>query len=309
MHDLQLLKFYHYETMNNYIIIAAEAYKNNFFYLINEIGFNTSPLYMNYFWALTLLSIFVYLLELMFPWRKNQPKIRNDFFLDLFYMYFNFFIFKLIIFSPVSALAKNFFTALLGRNIEIVTLFHINSLPLTVQIIIFFLVLDFVQWLTHVALHRFPLLWNFHKVHHSIKVMGFAAHLRYHWMENVIYTPIKFLAILIIGGFEPYNVFFLYYLSILIGHINHSNINISYGPLKYIFNNPVMHIWHHAEALPKKQHRYGVNFGISLSIWDYIFRTAFTNDEGRDIKLGFKNIERFPKNFPGQFIYPINRKD
>ena len=294
--------------MNDYIVIAADAYKSFFFYLLNEFSFSTSPWYLNYFWALTLISLFVYLLEILFPWRENQPKIREDFFLDLFYMYFNFFIFKLVFSSPVSALAKKAFTWMIGGDTEIVSLFHMTSFPLPVQMVLFLLILDVVQWLTHIALHRFPILWNFHKVHHSIRVMGFAGHLRYHWMENVIYTPVKFLAILIIGGYEPANVFLLYYISIFIGHINHSNINITYGPLKYIFNNPVMHIWHHAESLPKK-YRYGVNFGISLSLWDYLFRTAYIKESGRDIKLGFKNLECFPKNFTGQMIYPLNKKD
>ncbi len=294
--------------MENYIYIAIDAYKKFFYYFINEISFNTTPWYLNYFWALTLISLFVYTLEILFPWRKDQPKIRDDFYIDLFYMYFNFFIFKLLFFSPVSAVTKELFTGIIGGRTDTAALFQMQSLPLYGQLILFFLLLDFVQWLTHVSLHRFPVLWTFHKVHHSIRIMGFAGHLRYHWMENVIYTPVKFIAIILIGGAEPSNVFALYYLSVLIGHINHSNINITYGPLKYILNNPVMHIWHHAETLPKKHH-YGANFGISLSLWDYLFRTAYIKESGRDIKLGFKNIELFPQKFSGQLIYPLNKKD
>ena len=52
-----------------------------------------------------------------------------------------------------------------------------------------------------------------------------------------------------------------------------------------------------------------MNFGISLSVWDYIFKTAFIPGDGRDIELGFDGDERFPTTIIGQSIYPLNRKD
>ena len=57
-----------------------------------------------------------------------------------------------------------------------------------------------------------------------------------------------------------------------------------------------MHIWHHAHDMPES-HKNGVNFGITLSIWDYLFKTDYIPYEGRDIKLGFPGIEEFPKDF------------
>jgi sterol desaturase/sphingolipid hydroxylase (fatty acid hydroxylase superfamily) len=136
--------------------------------------------------------------------------------------------------------------------------------------------------------------------------MGFAAHLRYHWMENILYKPLKTLVVMLIGGFEPEQAFMIHFISIAIGHINHANLNISYGPLKYILNNPKMHIWHHAYELPPS-HKEGVNFGISLSVWDYIFRTNYIPYDGRDIRLGFDNIEKFPKTFGEQLFYGFKK--
>ena len=128
--------------------------------------------------------------------------------------------------------------------------------------------------------------------------MGFAGHLRYHWMENVFYTPMKYITVMLIGGFTPEMAYIVFYISIAIGHINHANVGWDYGPFKYIFNNPKMHIWHHAKELPKNR-RYGVNFGISFSIWDYIFRKNYIPSSGRDITLGFDGIEKYPKGFFG----------
>ena len=59
-------------------------------YIWNEITFNTVPWYQNYFWLLVVLSLVVWGLEVAFPWRKNQARIRKDFWLDAFYMFFNF---------------------------------------------------------------------------------------------------------------------------------------------------------------------------------------------------------------------------
>jgi len=145
-------------------------------------------------------------------------------------------------------------------------------------------------------------MWRFHKVHHSVEQMGFAAHLRYHWMENIFYKPLKTLVVMILVGGEPSDAFFIHYFAIAIGHLNHANLNLDYGPLKYIFNNPKMHIWHHALTLPSDR-KNGVNYGISLSIWDYIFRTSYIPESGRDIELGFPGLSNFPSSFLGQAMY------
>ena len=55
------------------------------------------PIHQNYFWGLIIISFLVWTLELIFPWRKKQKKIRLDFWLDVFYMFFNFFVFSIVI--------------------------------------------------------------------------------------------------------------------------------------------------------------------------------------------------------------------
>ncbi|MEL6652203.1 MAG: sterol desaturase family protein, partial [Bacteroidota bacterium] len=184
--------------------------------------------------------------------------------------------------------------------------FEINSWPVWGQLLCLFLVRDFVQWNTHRLLHAVPFLWEFHKVHHSVEQMGFAAHLRYHWMETLVYRTIEYLPLAMIGfGIDDF--FVVYIFTLAVGHFNHSNINIPLGPLKYVFNNPQMHIWHHAHDLPETHPR-GINFGLTLSIWDYLFGTAVIPHNGRDIKLGFPGVEKFPEGFWKQITYGFGRK-
>ena len=289
--------------MKEFLNIFWEAMVGSATWTWDSITFQV-PWYTNYFWGLIVISILAWLLEIAFPWRKDQKIIRKDFWLDGFYMFFNFF----LIFTPISGFYSwlEYGFSNNGIAIDSFHLINLSSLPNWAQLIIFFVMLDFVQWFTHVLLHRIPVLWNFHKVHHSVKEMGFAAHLRYHWMENILYKPFKTIVVMLIGGFEPEQAYLVHFIAISIGHLNHSNIRLTYGPLKYIFNNPVMHLHHHAYHLPEGS--YGVNYGISLSVWDYIFKTAHIPNEDGETRLGFEGDESFPKDFVGQNLYGFSMR-
>lgn len=290
--------------MEKYLQAFWSAVTDSFNWTWNSITFEV-PWYTNYFWGLILISLLVYGLEVLFPWRKNQSLIRKDFWLDAFYMFFNFFLFAIFI-SGFYRLTETAFNSF-GLSIESFAFVDLSSLPIWAELLIFFIMMDFVQWFTHVLLHRVPIFWNFHKVHHSVKEMGFAAHLRYHWMENVLYKPLKTLVVMLIGGFEPEQAYIIHFIAITIGHLNHANIKLTYGPLKYIFNNPVMHLHHHAYHLPEGS--FGVNYGISLSLWDYLFGTAHIPNEDGETPLGFEGDEHFPKDFLGQNSYGFWRRD
>jgi len=289
--------------VEKYFKIFLDGYYGYWNYLKSEILY---PSWQNYFYWLVGLSLLVWLLEIVFPWRKNQPIIRKDFWLDAFYMFFNFFLFSLIVYNSLSNVFVEAFNDFLGLfGITNLVAIEVNSWPIWGQFLLMFLVADFIQWNTHRLLHRVPWLWEFHKVHHSVEQMGFAAHLRYHWMETIVYKSIQYVPLAMIGfGLDDF--FILHIFTIAIGHLNHANIRLTYGPLKYILNNPVMHLWHHAKHLPEGSH--GVNYGISLSIWDYLFGTAYIPNEGRDEPLGFEKVEEFPKTFWSQIFYPWLRK-
>jgi sterol desaturase/sphingolipid hydroxylase (fatty acid hydroxylase superfamily) len=292
--------------MNSYFEIFLQSLTGTLNWTWNSIIFQV-PWYTNYFWGLIAISAVVWGLEIAFPWRKSQKVIRKDFWLDAFYMFFNFFVFAIVISGVYSLLGKLFSD--LNISEKSLTIIDLSSLPMVAQLLIFFVVLDLVQWFTHVLLHRYPFLWEFHKVHHSVAEMGFAAHLRYHWMENIFYKPLKTMGVMILGGFEPEQAYIVHFAAITIGHLNHSNVKLTYGPLKYVFNNPVMHLWHHVYHLPKG-HAHGVNYGISLSLWDYIFGTASIPDaEDGEIKLGFPGVENFPKSFKDQAMYGFNKAE
>lgn len=289
--------------MEKYWHLFLQSFTDYGGYLVNEILY---PGWGNYFYWLVGISLFFWLLEIALPWRQHQAKFRQDFWLDGFYMFFNFFLFSLVGFNAISNIgvqAFNDFLALFGiRNL---VAFEIQSWPVWGQLLTLFVARDFIQWNVHRLLHRSERLWEFHKVHHSVQQMGFAAHLRFHWMETVIYRTLEYIPLAMIG-FGIQDFFIVHILATAIGHFNHSNFRLPLGPLRYFLNNPQMHIWHHAKQMP---HRYGANYGISLSIWDYIFRTAYIPEDGRDIELGFEEVEKYPNTFVQQQTYPFTAKN
>jgi len=289
--------------LEKYYQIIQDSFTGYFNYLVSEI---LHPGWHNYFYWLIGLSVFVWMLEIIFPWRKQQGRIRKDFWLDGFYMFFNFFLFSLVGYNAISNVAVEAFDDLLGLfGITNLVAIQIGNLSGWAQLLLLFIIADFIQWNTHRLLHRVPWLWEFHKLHHSVKEMGFAAHLRFHWMETIVYKSIQYIPLSMIG-FGISDFFIVHIISVAIGHLNHSNLNLTYGPLKYLVNNPVMHIWHHAKVLPEG--RYGVNFGISLSVWDYLFGTVYIPKDGKDEPLGFPGDESYPKKFFDQITYPLNRE-
>ncbi|RXG15329.1 sterol desaturase/sphingolipid hydroxylase (fatty acid hydroxylase superfamily) [Leeuwenhoekiella aestuarii] len=290
--------------MEKYLKIIQDSFSGYFNYLIDEI---TNPGWTNYFYWLLGLSLLVFALEILIPWRKKQPVIRKGFWLDAFYILFNFFLFSLIGYNALSNVGVELFNDFLGLfGINNLVAVEIQSFPVWAQLVIMFIIADFIQWNVHRMLHRVPWLWKFHQVHHSVKEMGFAAQFRFHFVETLVYKSIQYIPLAMIGfGIEQF--FVVHMLSVFIGHLNHANLDWSYGPLGYLFNNPRMHIWHHAKKLPP-EHKYGMNFGLSLSIWDYIFGTAYIPQSGKNIEIGFEGDENFPKDFAGQITYPFKNK-
>lgn len=286
-----------------------EIFLNNFQGFANYLWYSVlHPHWNNFFYWLIGISLAVYALELLFPWRKNQPRIRQDFWLDMFYMFFNVFLFSLVGYAALSEVVATAFNDLLANVFGIRNLVALNiaEAPRWAQLLTLFLVRDFIQWNVHRLLHRVPFLWRVHQVHHSVAQMGFAAHLRYHFGETIVYRTIEYLPLAMIGfGIQDFILVHLFALTI--GHLNHANVYLPLGPLKYIFNNPQMHIWHHSKELPKGS--YGVNYGISLSLWDYLAGTVWMPRDGRDIELGFPEVEKYPHGFLEQVVEPFKGKD
>ncbi|PRP93024.1 Fatty acid hydroxylase superfamily protein [Enhygromyxa salina] len=140
-----------------------------------------------------------------------------------------------------------------------------------------FVVADLGFFLGHLAMHRIPLLWEFHKVHHSAPVLQPVTVLRRHPVSIVVdgaitglvLGPVYGLAGWLGGGqLQPWTIAGvngLLVLGLLAGfNLQHSHVWLSFGILDRVLISPATHQLHHS-ADPAHHNR---NFGNFLAIWD-----------------------------------------
>jgi sterol desaturase/sphingolipid hydroxylase (fatty acid hydroxylase superfamily) len=138
-------------------------------------------------------------------------------------------------------------------------------------VIAWLLLTDFARYLSHMALHKVPFLWTYHKVHHAVTDFNIIAGNRVslaevhcHMLFNLAVTGLLF------GSRAPDVLFGVLLAANVINVMQHTGLPWDYGPLKYILVSPRHHRMHHS-VHPSDLDR---NFATLFSFWDYAFRTV-----------------------------------
>lgn len=146
------------------------------------------------------------------------------------------------------------------------------------EIIVSIVVLDFFDYIWHRANHRIPILWRFHKAHHSDTAMDVTTALRFHPTELIVSGVVK-AGWVVIWGPTVVAWFLFEALISLCAQFHHSNIDFPDGVerwLSWIIVTPRFHASHHVV-----DRRYGdANFSTILSIWDRLFGTYSQPEDG-----------------------------
>ena len=256
-----------------------------------------------YFFWLIMVSLFCWTLERLAPWRPQQKALRKQIGQDFFWLIFN---------GHYAGIGIAFLVGWFIQQMNPLwgtwsmpapeSIQLLAQSPLWLQFSVFLLLKDFVEYFIHNLLHRVPLLWKFHKLHHSILELDWIGNMRFHWMEIIVYKSLTYLPLVILGV-KGQVILWIAIVTTLIGHLNHSNLNFDWGPLRYVINSPRMHVWHH-NVTPNG--RYGDNFGVVFCVWDWIFGTAYLPaDKEQPEHLGFQNMDEFPQGLIPRLIYPI----
>jgi len=144
-------------------------------------------------------------------------------------------------------------------------------LPLWVQAIAGVLILDLAIWVWHMLNHKLPLLWMFHKCHHSETYLNASSALRFH-IGELLLSVLWRSAVLIIFG-VPLWVFVLNeFLLTLFALFHHANIKLSPSIRRYlemIIITPYLHRVHHSDM----RNEHDTNYGVIFSFWDRLFGT------------------------------------
>jgi sterol desaturase/sphingolipid hydroxylase (fatty acid hydroxylase superfamily) len=217
-------------------------------------------------WAeMPLLAAVIFIpLERLWPWRRQQV-LRAGWTTDLAYVLVN----GLFIWVGMSAVLVVAMAAQrLWTPTGITAL--VSRQPLWLQTIAALLVGDFCLYWAHRALHRSPFLWRFHSIHHAVEELDWAAAYHSHPIDAVILKGAAVLPIIVLG-FSPIAIGIYMMIYGWVSLVVHSNIRVTAGPLRWFVSSSAFHRWHHSNE-PEARDR---NFASIVSLWDFMFRTAF----------------------------------
>jgi sterol desaturase/sphingolipid hydroxylase (fatty acid hydroxylase superfamily) len=150
--------------------------------------------------------------------------------------------------------------------------------------------LDLGQYGGHRLMHRIPLLWRFHRVHHSDQELDCVSDLLHHPGEFVIAGGM-FYAQLLFWGFPYETVILDALLGAIYSPLQHGNLAFSSTRprwLRHLFVTPEMHSIPHSTASADG----GCNFSSLFPWWDNWFRTRAAEPHGGWSKLRFGLPER-----------------
>lgn len=160
---------------------------------------------------------------------------------------------------------------------------------------------DFGTYLIHFLMHRVPVLWEFHKVHHSATELNPVTQYRIHPVElvlnNVVATFVlgtvtgifRFLSAHPISEFTFVGVNVLSFAFLFFGaNLRHSHVPLTYfNWLEYILISPFQHQIHHSN----RPEHFDKNLGSKFAFWDWIFGTLVRSENVETIEFGIGNGE------------------
>ncbi|MEP3655375.1 MAG: sterol desaturase family protein [Litorimonas sp.] len=155
---------------------------------------------------------------------------------------------------------------------------------------------DFLAFCVHYLQHKNPLLWQFHKVHHSSEVMHPLSNFREHPIDNLFYKSfVNFVSGLIwgvfltIAGFVPdaITIFGIGVINLtfnLVGYqLRHSHMWLKWpGVWSKVFPSPAHHHVHHS----RHPDHLDKNFAFMFPVWDVLFKTYVMPEDNRDVEFG-----------------------
>jgi len=251
----------------------------------------------------------------LFPRRIVASKSNEA---DIGYLFFNVFVYGMafgwavLSYQWISHGIMSGATALLGP-LEPTTL--PGWVPRVVITAMLFLAYELGYWFNHWLSHKVPLLWEFHKVHHSAEVLtpltNFRVHPVYAWVfANILACSAAIangLGHVMFGQTVPQyaltdtNLILVLFIHTYV-HLQHSHMWISFqGLLGRIFISPAHHQVHHS-ADPK---HFDKNFGSCLALWDWMFGTLYIPSKKREtLTFGFPG-DADAHTVKGEFVNPF----
>jgi lathosterol oxidase len=173
------------------------------------------------------------------------------------------------------------------------------SRPLLIVITI--VLYDLGAYATHLLLHRFPMLWELHKIHHSSRTLDWLATFRAHIVEHGLRHLASPVLLILLGvPIEIVGIAGAVYTAW--AAVNHANVQVNLRFLEGLFITPRLHRLHHVPDSSEQ------NLGTIFSVWDRLRGTLLTAATARLELLGVPGeVETYPQSWLPQLVEPPRR--
>lgn len=217
------------------------------------------------------------LLNTQFQFKKRpQHLIHNILFLGVFYL-LNL-LWAIVIVYSIEWL-----------NNHQIGLFYLFDIPLWLKLVMGVMLFDFVTYWFHRMSHLTPVLWRFHRVHHSDTTMDASTFFRGHPIETFLWFGTSNIIAAGIFGLDLIALGLYFLVSTPFFFLEHSNIKFPVWLDKtfgLIFTTPNIHKVHHEQD----QYYTDSNFSDIFILWDRLFGT-FKYKPPEQINFGLKEFE------------------
>jgi sterol desaturase/sphingolipid hydroxylase (fatty acid hydroxylase superfamily) len=153
----------------------------------------------------------------------------------------------------------------------------------------------------HRAAHEVPLLWRFHRVHHSIKEMDWLAANHLHPLDQIFIRSAAVLPPYALG-FGRISLGAFVVLTTLQAIFIHANVRLTFGPLRWVIATPQFHHWHHA----REPRAYNSNYAGEFPAVDALFGTLYLPAHRWPTRYGIDDSE--PVGYLRQLVWPLRTR-
>lgn len=154
-----------------------------------------------------------------------------------------------------------------------------DTLPLGLQILGGFLLLELGIYVWHRTMHKVQPLWRFfHQLHHSAERVDIWGTFYFHPLDMIGWALVTSLALVLGFGVSAEAAIAINVLATFYSMFGHLNVRTPRG-LGYVIARPESHSAHHERGV------HGRNYG-DLPLWDMLFGT-FYNPPSFEGKVGF----------------------
>ena len=177
----------------------------------------------------------------------------------------------------------------------------IAASPSWVQIVAGFAITTVGGYAGHRAAHEVPLLWRFHRVHHSVRDMDWLAANHLHPLDETFGRSAAVLPLYALGFGRVSLGAFVILITVQAIFI-HANVRISLGPVRWVIATPQFHHWHHAQ----EPEAYNTNFAGEFPVLDALFGTLYLPAHRWPAQYGIDDTE--PTGYLRQLAWPLRTR-